>query len=92
RIVISGEMTIFSALDWRERLLAAIAQPGDLELDLSSVSEIDAAGIQLLVSLQLEAKAEGRQLRVVRAGERVVEAFTFCRLLDFLGEQTPAMA
>ena len=52
-VVITGEMTIYTAREWRDELLAALAAPGDVELDLSGVSDIDAAGIQLLVSLRL---------------------------------------
>ncbi len=65
RVVIAGEMTIYTARDWRDRLLVAMSAPGDVELDLSGVSDIDAAGIQLLVSLRMEAAAADRKLRLL---------------------------
>ncbi len=92
RVAIAGEMTIFTARDWRDRLLAAMEAPGDVELDLGMVSEVDAAGIQLLVSLALEAREMGRALRLVAVAERITEAFEFCRLTDFFREALPAQA
>lgn len=92
RVVIAGEMTIYSARDWRDRLLIAMSAPGDVELDLSGVSEIDAAGIQLLVSLRLEAADSDRALRLLAISARVTEALTFCRLMDFFKDVLPAQA
>lgn len=54
-----------------------------MELDLSGVSDIDAAGIQLLVSLRMEARALERVLRLVGISERVNEALAFCHLTEF---------
>lgn len=92
RVVIAGEMTIYSARDWRDRLLIAMSAPGDVELDLSGVSEIDAAGIQLLVSLRMEAADSERALRLLAVSARVTEALTFCRLTDFFKDVLPAQA
>ncbi|GLT21240.1 anti-sigma factor antagonist [Zoogloea oryzae] len=91
-VVITGEMTIYTAREWRDELLAALAAPGDVELDLSGVSDIDAAGIQLLVSLRLEAADGDRGFRVRAASKRVLEAFEFCRLLRFFELEPAAQA
>ena len=82
-VVIAGEMTIYTARDWRDRLLIAMEAPGDVVLDLSGVSDIDAAGIQLLASLALEAQAAERMLRFSAVSPRIIEAFEFCRLMHF---------
>ncbi|MBP8133593.1 MAG: STAS domain-containing protein [Zoogloea sp.] len=92
RVVIAGEMTIYSARDWRDRLLMAMGAPGDVELDLSGVSEIDAAGIQLLVSLRLEAADSERVMRLLAVSARVAEALNFCRLTEFFSDAVPAQA
>lgn len=92
RVVIAGEMTIYTARDWRDRLLVAMSAPGDVELDLSGVSEIDAAGIQLLVSLRMEAAAACRKLHLLDVSARVSEALTFCRLTGFFSDAPAAQA
>lgn len=83
RVVIAGEMTIYTAREWRDHLLASMGAPGDVELDLRDVCDIDAAGIQLLVSLRMEADATGRCLRLVAISPKVEEALAFCRLTEF---------
>ena len=92
RVVIAGEMTIYTVRDWRDRLLVAMSAPGDVELDLSGVSDIDAAGIQLLVSLRMEAATADRALRLLSVSARVTEALTFCRLTEFFSDALPAQA
>lgn len=92
RVVIAGEMTIYTARDWRDRLLAAMAAPGDVELDMAGVSDIDAAGIQLLVSLRMEAAASERTLRLLAVSPRVTEALAFCRLTEYFRDALPGDA
>jgi anti-anti-sigma factor len=91
-LAIKGEMTIYTAREWRDELLAAMAAPGDVALDLSGVTDIDAAGIQLLVSLRLEAAEGDRSFAVSAASKRVMEAFAFCRLLRFFELEPSAEA
>lgn len=83
RIRIAGPMTFYTAVHWRDTLRAAMGAPGNVELDLSGVSDIDAAGIQLLVSLRMEAQASERALHLVATSERIREALAFCHLTEF---------
>ena len=83
RVRIAGPMTIYTAAEWRDTLLAATDAAGNVELDLSGVNDIDAAGIQLLVSLRMEAQACARALRLVATSERIREALAFCHLTEF---------
>ena len=50
-LAISGEFTIFTAADLKPRLLHAVidAESEDVDIDLSEVSEIDSAGLQLML-------------------------------------------
>lgn len=92
QVVISGAMTIFTARAWRDELLTAAEAPGDVELDLSAVSDIDAAGIELLVLLRLEAAVADRGFHVRTISGRVREAFEFCRLMSFFELAVPVEA
>jgi len=56
---LTGELTISAAADARVQLLQALAGDGPLELDTSQVTEIDAAGLQvILAALRSAAKAK----------------------------------
>jgi anti-anti-sigma regulatory factor len=44
----SGELTIFEAADFKESLLAVLANDGLVCLDLSQVTRVDTAAIQLM--------------------------------------------
>lgn len=85
RIEIAGDLTIYTAGDWRIRLTQEIDGAEAIELDLSHVSEIDAAGLQLLISARRQAMQNGGSLRVAACHPAVSSAVAFCRLGDELG-------
>lgn len=57
---IIGELTIFSVQDIRARLLEALAGLDQLTIDLSGVSELDSAGLQLML---LASRQPGKTVR-----------------------------
>jgi anti-anti-sigma factor len=73
---IEGELTIFRAAELKPVLLASEAVTA---IDLSGVTEIDTAGLQLLMVAQRTAQAAGRPLRLIATSPAVDELFT---LLD----------
>ena len=73
---IEGEMTIYRAAELKQALLA---EPAPLEIDLSGVTEIDTAGVQLLMLAQKAAQARQRELRLLAPSPAVMEVF---ELLD----------
>ena len=52
---LSEDLTIYHALEQKTRLLEALAECEELELDLLQVCEIDSAGLQLLILLNIDA-------------------------------------
>lgn len=52
---LSGEMSIYTAADIKDALVDRLAANAQLEIDLSAVSELDCAGVQLLLMLHQEA-------------------------------------
>lgn len=82
-VEIKGEMSIFTALTVRQQLLDALEQPGDIEVDLSSVSEMDSAGIQLLIAAKREAALHARTLRFTGHSRAV---FDLLELYDVAGQ------
>lgn len=84
---IEGELTIFVAEGLREIIIPAIAENNEIEIDLSRVSDIDAAGMQLMVSAKLEAILRGKTLRYVGHSQSVLEMIDLCNLGEFFGDQ-----
>jgi anti-anti-sigma factor len=66
--------------------LPHLAQPGELEIDLSQVSELDGAGLQQLLLAKREATRVGNTLRLVSHSRAVLEVFDLCNLAAFFGD------
>jgi anti-sigma B factor antagonist len=86
RFVIAGELTIYNALELKDKLLAPLDQCARLEIDLAGVSEIDSAGVQLLVLAKNEAGARGVNLSLVGHSPAVLEVLELCNLENFFGD------
>ena len=86
RIVIEDELTIYTALELKDKLLAGLSAAEELELDLSAVGEFDAAGLQLLVMIKQEAAALGKVLRFTGHSAVVLELLDLSGLAGFFGD------
>ena len=80
RCVLAGELTIYTVGEHLSRLRAHLAGRAVCELDLSAVSEIDGAGLQLLLWLREAARARGIAVRVIGLGAAVGEVFELLQL------------
>lgn len=87
-LAISGEFTIFTAAELKSRLLHAVidAESEEVDIDLSEVSEIDSAGLQLMVMTKREAQARGKHVRFVRHSDPVLDLVDLCDLSGFFGD------
>jgi anti-anti-sigma factor len=83
---IEGEMTIYRALELRQTLLDAVAAQPKVELDLSAVTEIDTAGLQLLMLAKRAAQAAQRELRLVGHSPAVLDVLQLFDLAAFFGD------
>jgi len=83
---IEGEMTIFRAAELKEAILPVITKHPEIEIDLSQVSEIDGAGLLLMVSIKLEARQQNKVLRFAGHSGAVTEAVDICDLSTFFGD------
>lgn len=70
---IEGEFSVFRAAELKPVLLT---QPAVTAIDLSAVTEIDTAGLQLLMMARRAAQAEGQALHLVATSPAVDELFT----------------
>ena len=81
---LSGELTIFRAAELMPVLLAS---PAPQEIDLSGVTELDTAGLQLLMQAKKKALAAKRELRLVAHSPAVIEVFELLNVAPFFGDQ-----
>ena len=70
-----GEMTIYHAAELKPVLLGALDQSDEIEIDLSGVSEIDTAGVQLLMLMKREAVATDKKLTLSGHSPAVLDVF-----------------
>ncbi len=80
---IEGELTIFRATELKPVLLAS--PPAD-EIDLSGVTEIDTAGVQLLMLAKKTALAQQRNLKLVAHSPAVLEVFELLNVAAYFGD------
>jgi anti-anti-sigma factor len=80
-VTISGEIDIQSGPQLRDQLLSIIRRhSARLVLDLTGVTFIDCAGINVLLAARRRAQLEGGSLRVLRASPRVQRVIALARL------------
>lgn len=83
---IEGEWTIYRAAELKPGLLAALAAAPALELNLAAVTELDSAGVQLLMLAKEAARAAGKRLRLAAHSEAVLEVFEVLNLGAYFGD------
>ena len=86
RIDIVGDLNIFNAAEQRQRLLDAFGAGSEVEVDLSCVTEIDSAGVQLMLAAKREATAQDKPLRFIGHSPAVSEVLELCDLSGHLGD------
>lgn len=85
---IEGELTIYSAGEIsnaiKSNLIEPLALAKDIEMDLSQVSEMDSAGLQVLLMSKLTAIRHGAHLKFVNVSEPVQEVLALSNTHSFL--------
>ncbi len=80
---IEGELTIFRAAELKPTLLA---EPLPRTIDLSGVTELDSAGVQLLMLAKKAALAQQRELALVGHSPAVLEVFELLNLAAYFND------
>jgi anti-sigma B factor antagonist len=87
-LALEGPLTIYCALEMKGRLLAAVQDATALRLDLSQVTELDSAGLQMLYLAKREATRLGHSLQIVGHSAVVREVFDLVNLNAYFGDPT----
>jgi len=80
---IEGELTIFRAAELKDALMR---EPAPQEIDLSAVTEMDTAGLQLLMAAKRAANAEQRTLRLLAHSPAVLEVFELLNVAAYFND------
>ena len=84
---IEGELTIFTAAEMKSPLLAFLNTNDEIEINLANVTEIDTAGLQLLILLKREAAKAGKTLHYVMHSKVVLDLLELANLTRSFGDQ-----
>lgn len=88
---IEGEMTVYRAAELKPLVLEPLETDAELQLDLSAVSELDTAGLQLLLLARREALAHAGSCRLLAPSQAVAEVLAMLQL-DELFSAVPTAA
>jgi anti-anti-sigma regulatory factor len=80
---IEGELTIFRAMELKPIMLAT---PAVDEIDLSGVTELDTAGVQLLMLAKKTALAQGRDIKLLHHSPAVMDVFELLNVAAYFGD------
>src|SRR4029453_5133447 len=80
RIAVAGPMTIYEAAPGKRALLEALGRGVELEIDLSGVTELDTAGIQLLLLVKREASTAHKIVRLTAPRPAALDEIDLCGL------------
>ena len=83
---LSGDLTIYEATEAWQGLQSRLKKHPDLELDLSGLTNLDTAGVQVLFGLKQLAKEQGHGLPMQHHSEAVLEVFNVLNLANEFGD------
>jgi anti-anti-sigma factor len=83
---IEGELTVFAVHALKDRIMAALAESSTLQINLSHVSEVDGAGIQLLLAAKREAQQRGGTLSLTGHPPQFIAALELTDLAREFGD------
>jgi anti-anti-sigma factor len=86
RLQIQGSMTLSRATELRDAVRDAVGrQASPVEFDLSDVTDIDTAGVQILLLAKRMAEAEDKELQLVGQSVTVLRTLELLRLDGHFG-------
>ena len=84
---ITGELTIYTAATEKQMLQEALDIADELEVNLSHVSEMDSAGLQVLIVLKQEAARRNKRLHYSMHSKAVLDILELSNMTASFGDQ-----
>ena len=83
---LEGEVDIYRATEIKAQILEALAGASPVEVNLSGVTELDAAGLQLLILAKREALLLDKTVRFTAHSPAVLEVLDLGNLSGLFGD------
>jgi anti-anti-sigma factor len=83
---LDGPLTIYDAAVGKQRLLEELNLAPELDVDLAGVSELDTAGLQVLLLLKREATKQNKPLRFHGHSKAVLQVIDLFNLGSVFGD------
>lgn len=78
---IDGELTIYTASEYKKYLVENFTPEHTLDVDLEGVEEIDTCGLQLLAAMCKQLSDNGNEINIVATSDIAKEALETSRLM-----------
>lgn len=85
-LAIQDDMTIYSVQEQKLQLSAYLKTAKEAQIDLGGVTEIDSAGVQLLMFLKREAVSQNIKLSLTQHSQAVVDVLELLNLSKHFGD------
>lgn len=82
-----GELTIYTANRNKEQMLQILGDSHRLEVNLSQVTDMDTAGLQLLILALAETWRRKVPVEFIRPSRSVMEVLELCGMVEVLGDR-----
>jgi anti-sigma B factor antagonist len=86
KLRMGNDMTIYTAAETKKKLVDIMKKDFEIELDLSQVTDLDTAGLQLLIMVKRELVAGGGDLYLVNHSQAVYEVLDMCNMIPYFGD------
>lgn len=80
---IAGELTIFRAMELQPQMLA---NPAPDQIDLAGVTDLDSAGVQLLMMAKKNAQVQSKNLQLIGHSAAVLDVFELLNVAGYFGD------
>ena len=78
---IDGELTIYTAAEYKKYLVENFSSEQSLEVDLAGIEEIDTCGLQLLAAMSKELSDNGNEINIIASSDTAKDALETSRLM-----------
>lgn len=73
-LILEGDLTVVEVASIRDQILAAFGEADTVTIDITAVTTIDIAGVQLLCACHRYAAKHGQTVRLQAGGNRLLSA------------------
>ena len=80
KVIIKGQLTIYEVEELRQTLLTVMEEYDQIKIDMQKIDDCDSLGVQLLLSAQKTAVAQGKDLELINISppiNRIMKAIGF---------------